>query len=88
MQDLIDQATAWVAAAWGSAVAFADGLIDDLAASGAADAAGAAVAQAWNWWATLFDVYAWTGIGAFLTPFLLLIIVGMFWAITRLHLQG
>lgn len=88
MQELIDQAAAWAAAGWESTVSFAGRLLDDLAAAGAADAAGAALSQTWNWWATLFDAYAWTDIGAFLVPFLLLIIVGMFWAITRLHLQG
>lgn len=67
MQDMIDQATAWIAGAWEGGVALSAG---------------------WNWWATLFDAYAWTSIGAVLTPFLLLVIVGMFWAITRLHLQG
>lgn len=88
MQDMIDQATAWIAGAWEGGVSLVGGLLDDLAATGATDAAGAALSAGWNWWATLFDAYAWTSIGAVLTPFLLLVIVGMFWAITRLHLQG
>ncbi|HET8727007.1 MAG TPA: hypothetical protein VFO41_05800 [Alphaproteobacteria bacterium] len=64
------------------------GWADAAGVSAAVASMGTGLAAAWGWWAGLIDAYVWTDIGAFVAPILAVTVVAMFWAITRLHLQG
>ena len=43
--------------------------------------------QAWEWWVNLFPQYAWQEIGAYLVPFVAVLMVVLFYRILRLHMN-
>ncbi|MGP1397880.1 MAG: hypothetical protein ACTS3R_20435 [Inquilinaceae bacterium] len=55
--------------------------------AGLLDAVLSPLAAAWNWWQSLFAMYAWQEIGAYLVPALIVLVVVIFWSITRMHLN-